>query len=107
MLQIAEQSYPLFIKDTPLDGDQVFLIANYEYVSDDFDSDKASYGGRGKVWLNDHFAVGVTDAHEDRLDDDYELRGLDFTFKKNKVTYFKVEYAESESNQTQDSFAIR
>jgi hypothetical protein len=105
LLQIAEQSYPSLIKDTPLDGDQVYLIADYEYVPDDFDSDKASYGARGKVWLNDHFAVGGTYAHEDRLDDDYELKGLDFTFKKNKGTYIKGEYAESESNQTQGSFA--
>jgi len=105
LLQIAEQSYPSLIKDTPLDGDQVYLIADYEYVPDDFDSDKASYGGRGKVWLNDHFAVGGTYAHEDRADDDYELKGLDFTFKKNKGTYIKGEYAESESNQTQGSFA--
>ncbi|MEH6457683.1 MAG: hypothetical protein V7749_15250 [Cocleimonas sp.] len=104
LLQIAEQSYPSLIKDTPLDGDQVYLIADYEYVPDDFDSNKASYGGRGKVWLNDHFAVGGTYAHEDRLDDDYELKGLDFTYKKNKGTYIKAEYAESESNQTQGSF---
>lgn len=104
LLQIAEQSYPSLIKDTPLDGDQIFLIADYEYVPNDFDSDKASYGGRGKVWLNDHFAVGGTYAHEDRLDNDYELRGLDFTFKRNKGTYIKGEYAETESNQTQGSF---
>ena len=104
LLQIAKQSYPSLIKDTPLDGDQVYLVADYEYVPDDFDSDKASYGGRGKVWLNDHFAVGGTYAHEDRLDNDYELRGLDFTIKKNKGTYIKGEYAESESKQTQGSF---
>lgn len=104
LLQIAGQSYPSLIKDTPLDGDQVYLIADYEYVPDDFDSDKASYGGRGKVWLNDHFAVGGTYVHEDRLNDDYELRGLDFTIKRNKGTYLKVEYAETESNQTQGSF---
>ena len=52
------------IKDTPLDGDQVFLVADYEYVPGDFASDKASYGGRGKVWINDHFAVGGTYAHD-------------------------------------------
>ena len=104
LLQIAEQSYPSLIKDTPLDGDQVYLIADYEYVPDDFNSDKASYGGRGKVWLNDHFAVGGTYAHEDRLETDYELKGLDFTYKRNKGTYIKAEYAETQSQQTQGSF---
>ena len=104
LLQIAEQSYPSLIKDTPLDGDQIYLLVDYEYVPNDFDSDKASYGARGKVWLNDHFAVGGTYAHEDRLDDDYELKGLDVTFRKNIGTYIKAEYAETESSQTQGSF---
>ena len=104
LLQIAAQSYPSIIKDDPLDGDDVFLIADYEYVPDDFDSDKASYGARGKAWLGNHFAVGGTYAHEDRLDTDYELRGLDFTLQKSKGTYIKAEYAESESQQTQGSF---
>ena len=104
LLQIAQQSYPSLIKDTPLDGDQVYLMVDYEYVPNDFASDKASYGTRGKVWLNDHFAVGGTYAHEDRVDNDYDLKGVDITFKKNKGTYIKGEYAESESSQTQGSF---
>ncbi len=80
-------------------------MVDYEYVPDDFDSNKASYGSRGKVWLNDHFAVGGTYAHENRNDDDYDLKGIDITLKKNKGTYIKVEYAESQSNQTQGSFS--
>ncbi len=105
LLQIAKQSYPSLIKDTPLDGDDVYLMVDYEYVPDGFDSNKASYGSRGKVWLNDHFAVGGTYAHENRNDDDYDLKGIDITLKKNKGTYIKAEYVESESNQTQGSFA--
>ena len=105
LLQIAEQSYPSLIKDTPLGGDQVYLMVDYEYVPDDFDSDKASYGGRAKVWVNDHLAVGGTYAHEDRSDNDYDLKGIDVTLKKTKGTYIKAEYAETESNQTQGSFA--
>ena len=104
LLQIAEQNYPSLIKDTPLDGDQVYLIADYEYVPDDF-NDNATYGARGKAWVNDNFAVGGTFVNESRVNDDYELRGLDFTLKKTKGTFVKVEYAESESTQTQGSFA--
>lgn len=105
LLQIAEQAHPSLIKDTPLDGDQVYLMVDYEYVPSDFEGDKASYGGRGKVWLGDHFAVGGTYAHEDRLGDDYDLKGVDITLKSSQGTYIKAEYAESESNQTQGSFA--
>ena len=104
LLQIAEQSIPSLVKDTPLDGNQVYLMVDYEYVPNDFDSNKASYGGRGKVWVNDHFAVGGTYAHENRNDDDYELKGVDVTVQKAKGTYLKAEYATSEASQTKGSF---
>ncbi len=105
LLQIAEQSYPALIKDAPIDGNNVYLMVDYEYVPDGFDSNKASYGSRGKVWVNDHVAIGGTYAHEDRNDNDYALKGVDITLRKNKGTYLKAEYAESESKQTQGSFA--
>ncbi len=104
LLQIAKQSGPSLIKDTPLDGDQVFLMVDYEYVPNDFDSNKATYGANGKVWLNDHVAVGGTYAHENRSADDYDLKGVDLTLQKAKGTYIKAEFAKSESSQTQGSF---
>ena len=79
-------------------------MVDYEYVPSDFDSDKASYGARGKVWLTDHFAVGGTIAHEDRNNNDYDHKGIDLTLQKAKGTYLKAEYAESESNQSLGSF---
>jgi len=104
LLQIAAQSGPSLIKDNPLDGNQVFLMVDYEYVPSDFNSDKASYGTRGKVWLNDHVAIGGTYAHENRSTDDYDLKGIDVTLQKAKGTYIKGEFAKSESVQTQGSF---
>jgi hypothetical protein len=104
LLQIAEIDRPSLVKDTPLDGDQVYLMVDYEYVPSDFASDKASYGTRGKVWVNDHVAIGGTYAHENRSQDDYDLKGVDITLKKSKGTYIKGEYAKSESAQTQGSF---
>ena len=90
LLQIATQSNPSLIKDEPLDGNQVYLMVDYEYVPNDFDSDKASYGARGKVWVTDHIAVGGTLAHEDRNNNDYEHKGVDLTIKKPKVLTSKV-----------------
>ena len=106
LLQIAEQSGPSLVKDNPLDGDQVFLMVDYEYVPDDFDSNNASYGARGKVWLNDHFSVGGTYAHDnhDNKEENFDMRGVDFTYKKSKGTYIKAEYAETESVQIGGSF---
>lgn len=102
--QIAEQSVSSLIKEDLLGGNQVYLMVDYEYVPDDFDTNKASYGGRSKVWLNNHFAVGGTFVHENRNDDDYELKGIDVTLQKSKGTYLIAEYAETEALQTQGSF---
>ena len=104
LLQIAEQANPSLIKDNPLDGNEVYLMVDYEYVPDDFEADKASYGARGKSWLNDHFAVGGTYVHENRSDHDYELKGVDVTLQKAKGTYLVAEYAETEALQSQGSF---
>ncbi len=105
LLQIVKQSGPSLIKDTPLDGNQIFLMVDYEYVPDNFKSDQASYGARGKIWLNDHVAVGGSYVHENRDNNDYDLQGIDITLQKAKGTYIKGEYAKTESNQTRGSFA--
>ena len=104
LLQIAEQANPSLVKDNPLDGNEVFLMVDYEYVPDDFETDKASYGARGKTWLNEHFAVGGTFVHENRTDNDYDLKGVDITLEKAKGTYIVAEYAETEALQSQGSF---
>ena len=104
LLQIAEQSGPSLVKDDPLDGDQVYLMVDYEYVPNNFDADRASYGARGKTWVNDNVAVGATYAHENREQDDYDLKGIDVTLQKAKGTYIKAEYAKSESQQTRGNF---
>jgi hypothetical protein len=79
-------------------------MVDYEYVPNDFNSDKASYGSRGKVWVSDHLALGGTYAHENRDNNDYNLKGVDITLKKGKGSYLKGEYAKSESNQTNASY---
>jgi hypothetical protein len=106
LLQIAEQGDLSIIKNNPLADNQVYLMVDYEYVPDDFDSDKASYGARGKAWLGDHVAIGGSYAHEKRDgDNDYDLKGIDVTVKKSKGTYLVAEYAESKSIQTTGSFS--
>ena len=104
LLQIAQQSGPSLIKDTPLDGNQVFLMVDYEYVPDNFASDKASYGAQGKAWVTDNVAIGATFVHENRDKDDYDLKGVDVTYQKGKGTYIKGEFAQSEATQTHGSF---
>ncbi len=100
LMTYVRQKGPSLIKDMPLDGDALYLMADYEYLSDLYPGQRATYGARGKEWLNDHVAVGATYAHEDRDGGDYELKGADLTMKANERSYLKVEYAKSASTQS-------
>lgn len=96
----SKASGPSIIKDKPLDGNRVLLKVDYEYVPNDFNTDKATYGARGKQWLGNFLAVGATYAHEGRSDDDYEVSGVDVTLRSGRNTFIKAEYAQSESLQS-------
>jgi len=104
LLQIAQQSGPSLIKDTPLNGNQVYLMVDYEYAPKGFVADKASYGTRGKAWLGEHVAIGGTYAHENRDQGDYDLKGVDLTLKQAIGTYLKAEFAKTRASQSQGSF---
>ena len=100
LMSIVKESGPSLIKDQPLDGNRLYLMVDYEYIPDDFRSDRAAYGARGKQWINDHVALGATYGHEDRDGGDYEVKGADLTLKANERSYLKLEYAKSEARET-------
>ncbi len=95
---------PNIIKDQPLEGDDVFLLVDYEYNPESFDADDVTAGLRGKAWLNQYIGIGGTYINEERNGEDYELKGADVTLKAGKGTYIKLEYAESDANQTNQNF---
>ncbi|MCH7645522.1 MAG: OmpA family protein [Myxococcales bacterium] len=100
--QVVAGPSPSIIKDEPLDGDEVFLLVDYEFVPDGFDVNDLTYGVRGKAWVTDHLAAGGTFVHENRDGVDYELRGGDLTLRVAKGTYLKGEYAQSEGTQASE-----
>jgi uncharacterized repeat protein (TIGR01451 family) len=100
LTQVAEQVAPSIIKDTPLDGNDVVLLADYEFVPTGFTAGEMSYGARAKGQPGNNVALGGTYAHENRNDMDYNLWGVDGALRAGKGTYLKGEYAESESRQT-------
>lgn len=104
LLNISAQSGPSIIRDEPIDGDNTYLVVDYEYIPENFDAGKATTGVRAKQWLSDHVAIGGTWAHESRAVDDYDIKGVDLTLKKTDNTYLRAEVARSESNQTAGSF---
>ena len=102
--QIAQRMSPSIIQDQPLQGDDVYLLADYEYVPDDFNFDNMVAGVRGKTWLGDHVGIGATLIDEERDADDYTLRGVDVTLRASKGTYIKGEYAESDASQARGGY---
>jgi hypothetical protein len=104
LFQVTAGSVTSIIKDQPLDGNDNILLVDYEYVPDSFDPDDATYGARGKGWINDHVAIGGTYVSENRDGTDYELKGADVTLRVAQGTYVKAEYAQSEARQTSDNF---
>ena len=104
LAQVTARMSPNIIKDEPLDGNEVYLMVDYEYVPDDFDTNDMTYGVRGKDWLSDRLGLGGTYVHEDREGTDYELKGADITLRQGVGTYFKAEYARSDARQTADDY---
>ena len=105
LTQIDLGSGPSIVKDAPLEGNDVFLLADYEYRPDSFEADDLTVGARGKAWVNDYIALGGTYVDEERDGVDYELKGADVTLRAGKGTYLRFEYAESEAQQAANSFA--
>ncbi|RZA33386.1 MAG: hypothetical protein EOP92_21155 [Lysobacteraceae bacterium] len=97
LVQVTRDNVRTLSRDTPLDGYDQLLLADYEYVPVGFDADDISIGVRGRHWFGDHVAVGGTYVDENRSGDDYSLRGADLTLQAGRGTYLKLEASRSES----------
>ncbi|MEO8000953.1 MAG: hypothetical protein ABI644_03680 [Arenimonas sp.] len=97
LAQIVRDNLPSIIRDQPLDGFENRLLVDYEYIPSGFNSDEMSTGGRGKVWLGNHVAIGATYVDENRAGDDYQLQGADLTLQAGRGTYLKLEQARSQA----------
>ena len=104
LTQFEIGSGPSIIRDTPLEGNDVFLLADYEYRPAAFEADEITTGARGKAWLTDYIALGGTYVNEERDGVDYKLKGTDVTLRASKGTYIRLEYAESDAKQADNNF---
>lgn len=97
LAQLVRENAPGIIRDTPLDGLETRLLVDYEYVPAGFSAEEISAGAQGRIWLNDHLAVGGTVVDENRRGEDYQLGQLDLTLRAGRGTYLRLEGAHSES----------
>ena len=89
------------IRNSPLDGDDVYLVVDYEYVpSGSFNANNLTGGVRAKHWLNDHLAIGATHITEETSGSDFRQLGLDLTLKATDQTWVTVETSETEAFQS-------
>jgi len=103
--QITPERTNPIIRDRALEGDRVFLVANYEYVPVSFSNNDLTTGVRAKLWVTDALGLGGTYVNEARAGSDYTLAGGDITWRRGQGTYLKLEAATSESNQTTSLFS--
>ncbi|QQP95461.1 hypothetical protein [Lysobacter enzymogenes] len=95
--QITRQNVPSLTRDTPLDGFDQVLLADYEYVPTGFDPDDTTLGFRGKHWFGEHLAVGGTWVDENRSGEDYSLKGADVTLQAGRGTFLKLESSRTQA----------
>ena len=77
-----------------LSGNNVYLVADYEYYSDGLDMDgQNTYGLRASSWLGDHFRIGGNYIQEEKeTGGNYKLIGFDATWRPYRGTFTNFEY---------------
>ena len=83
------------VRETGLDGSDVYLVARYEYTPAADELDGTTFGGRAQAWVNDHVRLGVTGQSETTETDRRELLGADVIVRHSPGTYVKAEVARS------------
>jgi hypothetical protein len=97
LAQLVRENALGIIRDTPLDGLETRLLADYEYVPAGLSTDDVTTGAQGRAWLTDHVAIGGTLVEERRSGDDYQLGQVDLTLRAGRGTYLRLDTARSDA----------
>ena len=81
------------VRDGALSGNDVFVVARYEFVPTISDVEGFTVGGRATQWIGDNLRVGVTGQRETTDTADQTLFGVDGVLRHSEDTYIKGEYA--------------
>lgn len=100
------------VRDGALSGNDVFLVARYEYSPSLSDVGGYTIGGRATQWLGDSLRIGATAQTEKTGSADQDLLGVDALLRHSAGTYLKAEFAQTEgpafgqSNSTDGGFTF-
>jgi hypothetical protein len=84
------------VRSQGLDGDELWLVVQYEYTPGIDDLDALAVGGRAHGWLNDFIRIGGTANHNDDEGADSDLYAGDFILRASAETWLKLQYGHSE-----------
>lgn len=91
----ASSSDNLIIDSGNGGGNEVYLIARYEYSPGFEETSELSTGGHIHHWFNDHIKLGTTFSAFGNDEEKDSLNAVDLTLRKTAVTWIKLEQAES------------
>ncbi len=100
----VDRSNNTIISGSLLDGNPVYMIADYEYENTSIMKDQ-SYGLRLAQQITPQLRLGTTLVSEDRQAEDYTLKGLDTTFDLPFNSEMTMEFAQTERFQLRNFFS--
>ena len=77
-------------------GNNVILVARYEYTPGFDELNEVVTGGSGHYWFNDEFKFGATYEDHGNVTEAKNLTAYDLTWRKNAGTWIKLERANSQ-----------
>jgi uncharacterized repeat protein (TIGR01451 family) len=92
----ATQSDGSLVRSEGIDGDEVWLVVQYEYTPGLDDLDALAAGGQGHAWLNDFVRVGATASRNDDDGTDSSLYAGDLILRASADSWLKLQYGRSD-----------
>ena len=96
--QVVRERSNTIVRSMPLEGDRVFLLADYEHVPSDFSADDLTTGVRAR-WMTDTLGLGVSRVDDQRDGRNYSLTGTDVRWRLSENSFIGGEFARSEARQ--------
>lgn len=87
-------------------GNDVYLVAEYDYTPIADDIDGYVYGGRVEQWLGDHVRVGVTGSSDSTGEGATDAYGGDLRLRYSDNTFLDAEIATTNGSQTGQSISM-
>jgi len=84
------------VRSSALGGEEVYLIAQYEYVPQQNEVGGYAHGGRAQHWINDRVRVGATEMSDNSGGGGQQSYGADIQVRTSAGTFMEAEIARSE-----------